>query len=293
MAAAEAAARNGDWVPAADLLTGISTDWDQRAFAVRALGDAAADDDSWLRAWRAARPDDPDVAVVHADGLVALAWQIRSSARAEHVSSDQFAGFFRTLEEAETAALAASELAPADPTPWRVLLTTGRGRQLDNDAFRERWAELVARDPLHRGAHDQALQYWCHKWFGSDELMFEFAEQAAVKSPSLSILPVVAAFEAEAREVKAWQHERTRRALDQALRWLNGDGANHPSTRNDRAYAALALVENKRYDEAVEQFRHLGTHADAIAWAYSGKPLQKFFTTRFVACANATPPAQP
>jgi hypothetical protein len=289
LAAAVDAARRGDWVPGAELLTAIGYDWDRRAFAVRHLGDAAADDDTALKAWQTARPGDADAAAVHARGLVELAWQIRSHLEAQHVSRDQWAGFFRVLEDAETAVRGAIQLAPEDPTPWAIMLVVARGRQYGNDQFRAVWAEAVARDPLNREAHDQALQYWCKKWFGSHELMVDFAEEATAKSPKLAALPLIAAHEAEHDGRPEWQHERVSRALDQTLAWLDR-GRYHPAARTDRAYVAYALVENDRNEEAVEQFRHLGVHADASMWGYSGQPEQTFLTNRYLACYRSTRP---
>ena len=294
VAEAVEAARSEAWQPAAALLAEIGTDWDRRAAVVLELADAAAHDDGWLKAWQRARPGDPDAAVVNAQGLVHLAWQIRTSYAAEKVSREQWQSFFRVLEDAEAASGAAAKLAPEDPTPWRTMLTVARGRQYENDRFRAVWAELVARDPVHRSGHDQALQYWCEKWFGSHELMFAFAEEAAAKSPRLAVLELVAAHEAvfgdDAEHRAAWQSERVGRALDRLLPWLDGEGRDHPSTRTDRAYAAKALVEQGRCDEAVEQFRHLGVHADANVWAYSGRARVEFRKTRYLACHGATRP---
>ncbi|WIX86375.1 DUF4034 domain-containing protein [Amycolatopsis sp. DG1A-15b] len=288
VAEAVAAYRAGDWQPGAALLADLGADWDRRAFAVQQLGDAAADDDGPLKTWQASGT--ADAAAVHAQGLVALAWQIRSGLTPEHVSGEQWAGFFRVLEEAEAATRAAAEAAPADPTPWSTLLTVARGRQYDNDAFRAVWAELVARDPLHRQGHEQALQYWCAKWFGSHEQMFAFADEAAAKTPKLAGLVLVAAHEAEAKDVEAWKSDRTKRALDVVVPWLAGEGRDHPANLRDRAYAAKALVVNGRCDEAVEQFKVLGEHADALVWAYGGKPVFEFVKTRYLACHGATRP---
>lgn len=67
------AVEQGEWQPAAELMTSTWQDWDRRAYAVRKLANPAALDDRWLEAWRGERPDDPDVAVVHAQSLVRLA----------------------------------------------------------------------------------------------------------------------------------------------------------------------------------------------------------------------------
>jgi hypothetical protein len=290
IAEAVTAFRAGDWQPGARLLAETGDSWDQRAFVVQYLGDAAADDDAALKAWQVAEPADADAAVVHAQGLVALAWQIRSRLTPEHVSAEQWAGFFRVLEQADEATQAAAEAAPEDPTPWWTMLTVARGREYSNDAFRKVWAELVARAPRHRLAHDQALQYWCAKWFGSHEQMFAFADEAVAKGPELAGVVLAAAHEAEAKEVPAWKSERVGRALDLVLPWLDGEGREHPAYLRDRAYAAKALVAQGRCDEAVAQFQVLGVHADANVWAYTGRPAFEFRKARYLACYGATRP---
>ncbi|MFD9888231.1 DUF4034 domain-containing protein [Amycolatopsis sp. NPDC059027] len=287
LAEADTAARSGDWAPAAELFAEIGADWDRRATVASWLGETAANDDTWLKTWQAARPGDPDAAVVHAEGLVRLAWQIRGGYRADETSREQFAGFFRVLEEAEDATKEAIELAPEDPTPWCTMLTLARGRQYEHERFRPLWTELMARAPLHHGGHIQALQYWCAKWGGSHELMYAFAEEAAAKSPSLAVMPLAAAHEAEIADAPAWKTKQVNAALDRLLPWLDGEGARHLSAREDRAYAALALVEAGRHTEAVEQFRKLGTHADGGVWAYYAVPKRKFLTTRYQACRHA------
>ncbi|GAA4539627.1 DUF4034 domain-containing protein [Amycolatopsis samaneae] len=287
LAEADTAARAGDWAPAAELLAEIGTDWDRRAAVVSSLGDAAAHDDTWLKAWQAARPGDPDAAVVHAEGLVGLAWQIRGGYTADQTSREQFTGFFRVLEQAEAATRAATELAPEDPTPWGTMITLARGRQYEHEQFRPLWNELVTRAPLHRAGHIQALQYWCAKWRGSHERMFAFAEESAAKSPSLAVLALQAAHEAEIGDAPAWKTKQVDAALDRLLPWLDEAGARHPAVREDRAYAALALVEAGRHGEAVGQFRKLGTHADGDVWSYYAVPKRKFLTTRYRACRHA------
>ncbi|MGW4128387.1 DUF4034 domain-containing protein [Amycolatopsis japonica] len=275
----------GEWEGAAALLASTRGNWARRDQVTGALGEAAAKDDEWLRAWRKARPGDPGAALVNAASLVDVAWEVRSSLQAKHVTQEQFAAFFRVLERAEEAVHEAAGLAPEDPTPWVTALTIAMGRQYENDEYRKVWAELVARDPRHRGAHSRALQYWCAKWFGSNELMWEFAETAAAESPSLAPLLLVAAHEAEFQDVPAWRSPRVSGALDGILALL--DGEDYPEKRGDRAYLAKALVENGRFDEAVEQFRHLGTRADGGVWSYSGDPRGEFLATRYAACAGA------
>ena len=91
-----------------------------------------------------------------------------------------------------------------------------------------------------------------------------------------------------------WRAGYVTQALDRALPWLNGEGADHPATREDRGYAILALMHNGRYDEAVAQFRHLGGHADGHVWHFGtdvtrgAKPIEQFSALRARACRRAS-----
>jgi len=287
-----AAVQKGSWEPAAELLSGTETDWDRRYYYVEKLAKLAADNDSWLKEWRSAKPEDPGAAAVYADSLAKLAWQIRGGLVASETGDEQFAGFFRTLQEAQEATQKAIELAPEDPTPWATLITIARGLSTERTEFEKIWLELVTRAPHHRAGHDQALQYWCAKWHGSDELMFAFASEAAKKTPALSALPLQAAFEYESTDQKVWQRKEIRHAVDATLRWVAAEGKDSLFANNDRSFAAVALVENKRFDEAVQQFRIIGPRADSWVWHYSTSPKMRFMNFRNLACKGAKKPRE-
>jgi hypothetical protein len=289
-AAVRAAALRGDWRPAARTLHRIGQNWESRAIWVRALATIAANEDGWLREWRAAEPKSPDAAVVHADSLVTLAWQVRSTERAEHVSSEQFATFFRILEEAVQACRAAVALAPADPTPWATLLAVAKGLQWDAIAFEQVWTELVNRAPTHRAGHDRALSYWCAKWLGSHEKMFEFAWQAGEKAPVLAVLPLVAAFEYWAQEgsPSMFAEPRMQAAADTVRAgWLELAGRDSHYAQHDRAMVATTLTFGGRGEEGLAEFRILGTRADAGRWHYFPPAPHKFLQLRRLACLQS------
>lgn len=288
VADARNAAASGDWQPAAALLDSAGQDWDLRAHYVTKLAHAEIDD-SWLKAWQGARPEDANAAVVHAESLVSLAWEVRSSLRAQHVSADQFASFHRILADAERAARAAAALLPDDPTPWMTMVTIACGLSYDHERLTAIWSELVARAPHHRAGHDRALQYWCEKWCGSHELMFSFAKQAAASAPSLTPLPLIAGFEYWVQEsTDMWETPEMQSAADVVLRdWLNAEGANSPTMATDRSLVATVFTFGRRGAEAVEQFRILGTRGDSLLWGYFGDPPKKLLKIRQWACALA------
>lgn len=282
--AATDAAAAGDWKPATTLLTDSFGQWDFRASAVASLARVAADDESFLTAWRSADPDDKHADVVDCAALTALAWQVRGSMRGKETSAEQFTGFRRVLERAETAALRATELLPDDPTPWSTLVTIARGLGYDDAKFSALWQQLTERAPLHRRAHQSALQYWCAKWRGSHEQMFAFAEQAAASAPSLALLVVQAAYEKDGDDPKVWRQPNVRDALDIHLGWLEADGAGNVDARDDLGWSTLALVETGRAPEAIPIFKQLGTDAGGLPWMHSPIPTKMFNNYRIRAC---------
>ncbi|GHG19901.1 MULTISPECIES: DUF4034 domain-containing protein [Amycolatopsis] len=293
VAAALSAALAGDWHPAAELVAARHGDWDRRTAAVAALATAATTERQWLRDWLAERDGDPDATVVQAETFVALAWQRRGAARARHTSRQQFGPYLQLLEYARDTAWKAAELAGADPTPWATLVTVCKGLEVRYQPFDGIWSGLLVRAPAHRPGHNRALQYWCPKWHGTEERLLDFASGAAAIAPSLTPLPLQAAFEMAMEGTPIWRSRYVQEALDTALPWLDGEGADHPATREDRGYAIYALHHNGRHDEAVAQFRKLGGHADGYVWNFttdvtrSADPVKQFAALRSQTCRKA------
>ncbi|PPK67063.1 DUF4034 domain-containing protein [Actinokineospora auranticolor] len=285
LTAAVTALREGNWEPAATRLAATWSDWDTRGRVTTALGEAAANDDTWLEAWRAARPDDPGHAVVHARALVSLAWQVRGAGWGSDIAPEQATAFRRLLGDAEPAAYAAAMAAPEDPTPWATLLTIAVGRSWDHDEFEEAWQQLVDRDPANVLGHQSALRYWSARWHGSDDLMTAFAERAATVAPPLAVLPLMAAFELD-HVPDAWHTRAITDALDVLLPRLATATESH-TTRAERGWAIAALRERGRHPEALDQFRALDIHADAAPWPKYDRPLLAFLQHRRDACRKA------
>lgn len=291
VSAAVAAARAGDHRPAVDLLTRSAGDWALRSVAVHALGEAAADDDTWVRSWRAVTGEyDPHLAVLDAHALFWLAWKLRGNKPGAATRADQHDAFHETVVRAETAARRATELAPNDPTPWCTLVTLARAQGYDPIAFAAIWKELQARDPLHRTGHEFALMYLSPEGNGSYEHLFAFAERAAAASPSLAFLVVQVAYDLEDHDERVWQDPRVRRALDVLLTWLgSATGGRGVHANSDRSWAAYGLVSSGRGAEAVPLFAQLGTDAAGRPWEDFGDNAATVFDSyRRRACAATT-----
>ncbi|MEW1722612.1 hypothetical protein [Streptomyces sp. NPDC093109] len=295
---AQHALETGDWRPVADLLaatrsataTATGPDWEHRSMYVGHLGGLAAKDDGWLADWEAERPDDPDAAVVRARSTVDLAWDIRGAQRAKYTSGEQFAGFHRVLERSVAECARAAELAPDDPTPYIVEIWTGLGLGYPHARLDRLWKELVQRAPHHYEAHFSALQYWCAKWRGSEELARDFAARAAADAPLgslLRILPLIVLFE-HREEVEGYVTENTdeaRALVDAALTDAAAADPDHPRLAEVRHLLAYYLCVQDRDEAAVELFRQVDGYVGALPWRYRNDGAEEFCRLRDLSVA--------
>ncbi|MEU4252212.1 hypothetical protein AB0F15_32810 [Amycolatopsis sp. NPDC026612] len=108
---------------------------------------------------------------------------------------------------------------PSSPPPW--------GSASRTSPFDGIWSGLIVRAPTHRPGHDRALSYWCPKWHGTEERLLDFAAGTAALAPSLTPLPLRAAFEMAMEGNPIWRSRYVQEALDAAL---PGWTAKAPST---------------------------------------------------------------
>ncbi|GHI05368.1 hypothetical protein AQI88_22980 [Streptomyces cellostaticus] len=273
-AQALAAVQGGDWQPAAEVLRDIGRDWERRTTVTGLLGTLAAKEDAWLLAWEAARPEDPDAAVVRAQSTVYLAWELRGAKLAEYTTQEQFAGFRRTLTGAREEIARAAALNPDDPTPYITEIWVALGLGYPQAEMDKLWAEITTRAPHHFGAHLSALQYWCAKWRGSQQQAFDFAERAAAEAPLgslLSVLPLIAHFEHdEPTEVAADNTPEMVARVDAGLADAAAADPEHPGLAQLRHLLAFYLHLQDRHEAALKQFKLVDGYVDALPWSYLG-----------------------
>ncbi|MGW8767023.1 hypothetical protein ACWGN5_31510 [Streptomyces sp. NPDC055815] len=282
-----AAARAGDWTPAAGLLdaTAEARDWEGRAALCERLADLAAEEDEWLRAWEEARPADPGAALVRARGTVFLAWNVRGGRRDEDTTAEQEEGFRRVLARSRAEHTRAVALAPAeDPTPYVGEIWTALGLGLPHEELRRLWAEVADRAPHHYEAHFAALQYWCGKWCGSAELARAFAVRAAAGAPPgslLTALPLIAHFEHDTSDTTdADRTPEMYAAVDALLADVTAADPAHPRLPEARHLLAYYLWLQDRHREAMEQFRLVDGFVGALPWRYKTDPAEEFCRAR-------------
>ncbi|MFI1800287.1 hypothetical protein ACH427_23450 [Streptomyces sp. NPDC020379] len=273
--ALRASVARGEWEPAAAFLAATGRDWERRSAVIIDLADAASEEDGWLTAWETARPDDPDAAAVRAKSTVFLAWQLRGSHVAKETSREQFEGFHRVLSRSRDDIARAAELNPEDPSPYITEIWTGLGLGYPHERMHELWAQITARAPFHYEAHYSALQYWCAKWRGSEELAHDFAARAAAGAPAGTLLPalrLVALFEHQEYplRVRAYRTPEARAMVDAVLADLPAVPPTHPRLAEVRHLLAFFLVQQQRHAEALEQFRHVDGHVGANPWSLFG-----------------------
>ncbi|MFG2986100.1 hypothetical protein ACGFYQ_33445 [Streptomyces sp. NPDC048258] len=290
------AVRSGDWEAGAAYVEAAGQDWEERWQRVRALADVAAADDSWLLAWRAARPSDATAALVNADAGVRVAWDVRGGQRGSHTTQEQFRIFHELLVKAQAYAHEAQRLAdPADPVPYMVEQPVAQGLGYPHEQYGRLWAQIVERDPKVLTAHTSALQYWCEKWRGSHELALAFArESAASGKPGelLSLLPLAAYVEQELHEPELkpetfFKEPEIAAAVDAALVDLAAADPDDWRAIRLRHMLAWFLFWQDRDAEAVEQFRHIDGYIGAMPWYYSSR--SRYVFARNWAVREVTP----
>lgn len=291
-----AAAKAGDWQPAADLLdeTAEKRDWELRTHFCERLANLAADDDAWLLSWEAARPDDPAAALLRACSTSFLAGKIRGDKRARYTTQEQFEGFHRTLLRSRDEHARAVALAPDDdPAPYIAAIGTAMGLGRPHEEMHLLWKEITSRAPHHYEATFRALQYWCAKWCGSEELARAFAVRAAAEAPAgtlMSVFPLIAHFEHD--DSDSADVDRTPEmfaTVDAVLADVASADPDHPRLPEVRHLLAYYLYLQERWDEALEQFRHVDGHAGAfLPWRHRGNAAEEFCRMRDECVANGS-----
>ncbi|ANS62297.1 hypothetical protein SLINC_0073 [Streptomyces lincolnensis] len=114
---------------------------------------------------------------------VSWGWEARTSALAVDVSREQWQTFYERLRIAEEHLLEAAELQPDWVTPWRHLLTSGRGMSVDGSVQEARLAAGLRRDPLNVDIHLEWVSHLQPRWGGEPGQALEFARKAFAAAP--------------------------------------------------------------------------------------------------------------
>ncbi|MFF3334443.1 hypothetical protein ACFYWX_33665 [Streptomyces sp. NPDC002888] len=114
---------------------------------------------------------------------ISWGWEARTAERAVNVSQEQWRIFHERLETAEEQLLQAAELRPEWVTPWRRLLTSGRGMSLDPAVNETRFEAALRRDPLDLETHIERVSQLQPRWGGKPGQALTFAQNASSGAP--------------------------------------------------------------------------------------------------------------
>ncbi|OAH14152.1 hypothetical protein [Streptomyces jeddahensis] len=157
----EQAAAANDWAAVRQYVDGLPHGTN-RSFAFGVLADVP-DVEHPLRQFVAAVPTDVFALTLLGTREVRMGWDIRTSARAEHVSREQFAQFHAYLRRAEQLLIRATALDPSHDAAWAERLNTARGLQLGQNEARRRYDRLAAYHPSHFSGQSRLLQQLCQE----------------------------------------------------------------------------------------------------------------------------------
>lgn len=139
--------------------------------------------EDFLRGLVRQNPGDPAAFALLGQFLITTGWNIRTAARAQHVSKDQWRAFYHWLNLAEQVLLEGAARHPSDPAIWTARLVSARGISLGVDEETRRYARLALLDEHHLPAQIQHLQQLLPKWSGSFEAAHAFARERTLAAP--------------------------------------------------------------------------------------------------------------
>ncbi|MFH9860513.1 hypothetical protein [Streptomyces sp. NPDC017202] len=285
------AARAGDWPAVRAFVKGL--DSAEKISMVSSVLAETPGAETFLERAAAELPADPLPRTLLAERYVHIGWDIRSGARAQDVSRDQFEQFHSWLRRAEQLLIEVCAEQPAYSPAWTVRLTTARGLQLGQAEARRRYDRLSAHHPHHYRAQTQLLQQLCPKWGGTWEAAHAFARECATAAPDGSNSGAVVAL----AHIEHWldldspddaAYLRGVPVRDD-LRFAAQVSVLHPAHRPDwysvGAHSAFAFAFSMggHHADAAPHFAFLGDRATEFPWQYTGDPKASFLTFRKLA----------
>jgi hypothetical protein len=210
---------------------------------------------------------------------VVWGWEARTSARAVDVSREQWRVFYERLEIAEEQLLQAAELRPEWISPWRRLLTSGRGMSLGRAVTRARFDAALRRDPLDLGAHVEWLSQLQPRWGGEPGRALAFARQAFDGAPEghrLGCVVPMAHIEEWVESDRgnhlenAQVRQELRHAAERSI--LHPAYERRPGWQEDFNIFAMALSLAGEREVARRVYRELGGAFTPWPWKYVAQP---------------------
>ncbi|MGW1726817.1 hypothetical protein ACWCQK_28305 [Streptomyces sp. NPDC002306] len=210
-------------------------------------------------------------------------WEARTSARASNVSREQWRTFHQRLHIAEEHLLEAAELRPDWITPWRRLLTSGRGMSLGDAVNEARLDAALRRDPLDLATHIEWVSHLQPRWNGEPGQALEFARKAFAEAPEGHRLGCVVAL----AHIEDWVESDDKDCLDtpeiqRELRDAAQRSILHPAYerrlgwQEDFNYFAMALSLAADSVVAPRVYHELDGAFTEWPWTYMAQPEKSY-----------------
>jgi hypothetical protein len=175
------AADAGEWEAVKEALAPFDLGRDHQVLGELAVLDGVQD---WIgRAVEEDKEHRATALLISGARHISWGWEARTTARAAHVTQEQWRVFHERLHIAEEQLLEAAELRPEWVTPWRQLLTSGRGMSLGPAVNETRFDAGLRRDPLDLDIHTEWLSQLQPRWGGEPGQALEFARKAFAAAP--------------------------------------------------------------------------------------------------------------
>ncbi|MDX3134279.1 hypothetical protein PV367_31850 [Streptomyces europaeiscabiei] len=214
---------------------------------------------------------------------ISWGWEARTAERAVNVTQEQWKVFHDRLRIAEEQLLEAAELRPDWVTPWRRLLTSGRGMSLGRAVNETRRDAALRRDPLDLETHLEWVSQLQPRWGGEPGQALAFAQEASARAPQGHRLGCVIAMayieewvesdrgdHLETSEIQA----QLREAADHSI--LNPAYAWRPGWQHDFNMFAMALSLAGERHTVRRVFQTLDGAYTKWPWTYFGEPEKQF-----------------
>ncbi|MFF2012013.1 hypothetical protein ACFVWY_23420 [Streptomyces sp. NPDC058195] len=214
---------------------------------------------------------------------VSWGWEARTADRAVNVTRDQWRVFHERLHIAEEQLLEAAELRPEWITPWRQLLTSGRGMSLGSVVNRTRLDAALRRDPLDLETHIDWISQLQPRWSGEPGQALAFARDAFARAPQGHRIGCVIAF----AHIEEWVEAESmgclktaeirgelRTAADHSI--LHPDYVRRPGWQVDFNMFAMALSLAGERDTVRRVFQALDGAHTTWPWAYLANSQKQF-----------------
>lgn len=295
--AACAAMKQGDLDPGIELLKATELNTDQRSIRRGGLATAATGRSEQLELRLETLPKDPELLVLLGSTLVFEAWEVRTGARAERVSGQQFATFHDILRTARDVLDAAVESAPDDVGPWEVQQWVGLGLQIALEEKTDIFRSACERQSDSYAAHSGRVQVLAPKWSGLDVAeMVRFGDETVQKArPGAALNAIIAYVAADvwvdvltdseltklqrgARYTREISNRKDAILAARSKWWIAGRA---PEAADISAHGAMAFalktVGAKK--EAMEHATLTQGRIESLPWGYSGKGALNAFAT--------------